>query len=482
MTWPAGTTRWARTSATWFSALPEPWNGSGRFRWFLLLLLLLAPGCSSDPDGDPGSPPPSLLEISGVWLEDSTGVVVREESGAVTGSLALSLDDSTDVRIRILTPTGLVDPCEADSTLEADVLLSRSGVVAARIATDGRGTILRLQGLVADTASFRLGFSSRGIQVYRSAWIPIQVERPGQGFEPFGTPNGPIRDMVVHQGHLVVLGDFTAIGGLDVTGPVASWNGDSWESAPYDLPPETGPILRLYSDGEILVAQTLDGEFLRWTGNGWDPLSPPAPSPLVNATAVLHEGALVITAAAAGVLRARGGEWEQLSDPEADGYALASHGGRLYFAGAEYWGPMRFQTCFVRAFDGSVWTTLFEVGCGDNCSCGIDHLRSHGDQLVFSWSTGSPGGYGWGIERVFGDVVESLGARPAHASARLGDRWFFIDSSTLFESRPGEIREIGSIPSGRLTDLEAYDGAIYVGGEFESIQGVDTRFLSRWRP
>jgi hypothetical protein len=276
--------------------------------------------------------------------------------------------------------------------------VSVSGTIGA-FATwdDGSGTSLYAGG---HYNSFNNHFTSAGgiATHWVGRWNGVGWSALGNGL------NGPVREMVVHDGELVVAGTFTVAGGVPVQG-IARWDGHRWAGFAEGVS-AIGAIISF--QGELIVSATLtrpDGSmvwgFARWTGNEWAEMDTSLNQP---AYAMLdYDGVLV----AAGNFRTSGAnpirhvaqwtgtQWEPIgAGLPAVVTELAVHQGDLVAAGTFSLGFGATLTR-VAGWNGSTWSGVGNLNQAEALASFNGELIAGGGvsgngDSVFRWD-----GQGW---------------------------------------------------------------------------------------
>ncbi|HYG22178.1 MAG TPA: hypothetical protein VEH04_05285 [Verrucomicrobiae bacterium] len=134
-----------------------------------------------------------------------------------------------------------------------------------------------------------------GTTIFRwngTAWttLPGSFSRSGTMPFPFGTPPS-ISAMIVHEGALIVAGDFTAVNGVAMTN-LARWDGLQWSSPGSAFASQTDRVTSLArAGGRLYVGGTFTSiggiparHVAKWQNGTWEPLG----SGLWNSQGVTH--------------------------------------------------------------------------------------------------------------------------------------------------------------------------------------------------
>jgi len=445
--------------------------------------VLVTAGCDDggSPSRPPGAPEPGPADsLRGFWLWSLEGEAIYHEFGSSSsGPLFYKTGDTLSVVTEFTSARGTpVRPEEMGTDI--DLELSADAETCLEVIPLAARYAFHLR--AASSGWGRLGVRLRrgDTVLYESPGAPFEVVDPGveawAPLDPRNAPDGPVVDLVTHEGRLIVAGDFSRVGATEAQG-VAAWDGAAW------TPLGTGlaGVQHLESDDERLVAAG-DFGFRRWTGLTWVEMAPPLEGVLAW---TLDQGTVAATGNGIGVLLWQDGAWQPLlpTQERLVGEALAVHEGQLYFAGYSLTGPMQFVTGFLRRRNGSSWTTLHEEACSDLCSYTASHLKSLGTELVYAWGIGSPGGDFHELDRVTGVAREEIARDWVTASARFGGRTAFANRDIVYLQETAGLRPILEIGhGGTIHDLESFDGLLVLAGDFETVDGTPAPFLARWRP
>ncbi len=200
----------------------------------------------------------------------------------------------------------------------------------------------------------------------------------GRSWESLGGGvNGPVIGLLEHQDRLIVSGNFTRAGSLDVPG-IAAWDGSEWTSL--GPPAVNGGVIALgthrgdlVAGGSFTIIGGVDaGGIARWTGATWEPIGHGVDG-RVRAIAE-HGGALFIAGdfavadgrPASGIARWDGSTWSDVgggvtarTTPHS-AKALLSHGSWLLVGGVfERAGQTPSRN--LAAWDGRRWRPLVPV-------------------------------------------------------------------------------------------------------------------------
>ncbi|MBX3726486.1 MAG: hypothetical protein KF823_11300 [Xanthomonadales bacterium] len=325
--------------------------------------------------------------------------------------------------------------------------------------------------------------------------------------------DGPIWHLASDGARLAAAGLFRRAGEVAVPG-VAMWQGNEWQrlgnAGPASL---TGVRAVAFFQNAVYAA----GDFFdptgtqvatgiaRWRGDDWEPVVGEGAIAIdagMVAALHVHEGELVVGgdyalsggAGPVGVARWNGTRWALLEDGSGNRgpgsvLALTTHAGRLV-AGGDFQQVGTVPASGLAAWDGSAWTGLvtgaqplpvsaLAVWQGDLYAGGDRRLeRLQGNQ----WQSLAPGGTDWGIGSLvgLGDALwiggdfQSLNGLAAVALAR----W----DGTALHAVPGTL---GSGPSSSfriVNALAAHEGELMVGGHFRSIDGQRSAHVARLLP
>ena len=318
--------------------------------------------------------------------------------------------------------------------------------------------------------------------------------------------DGFVNDLATSEtGTVYMAGDFETVAGIS-TGPVASWDGDTWRP--------TGPLagaIRAVAagpDGAIIAAGSLTelvpDRWLcaaRWTGSGWSAIGTQCGVGLsAYDVAVLPDGSPVIggrdVESAPAVLRWTGSEWADMGAGAplfGNVWALVVGPDGDLYAGGEFLrrSQVPAEGCVAR-WDGTAWTML-----GTN----LRPASSFGE-CVFSLAVALDGA-------VYAGGFFTVGDDPAIRNVA---RWDGMEWTALSSPFDGPtVWALRFAPDGRLyaarygvDTLTSWDGAswtlvgysnggafglavdadgqILVGGGFDHIAGVASPNVARYAP
>ena len=308
-----------------------------------------------------------------------------------------------------------------------------------------------------------------------AAWNGIDWSGLGSPGLSTGSTNGFVTSMDNYEvdggDALVVGGFFASAGGLSGTQSIAAWDGTQWLSTGADLV-NPDAIWALASgdvgDGDLLYAGgsfteiggVTAGGIAAWDGNSWSPVGTGAPltgvvTPNVFGAVVFDDGSGPALYAGGrfdeidGVPgttllgRFKDGAWEPVGDGlvrssiTGDAGQLAvfdeGTGPALYVGGRSFFAASATGTGDVFKWDGTEWSVV-----GQDISGIVTRL--------FAWDDGS----GEALYMTTSDA--SLGR-----IARLeGDTWVGID---------------GGVAGGSTFGLGSWNGDLFVGGSFETVDG-----------
>jgi trimeric autotransporter adhesin len=220
-------------------------------------------------------------------------------------------------------------------------------------------------------------------------------------FNGFMFPEAVVHSMLVHNGSLVVGGQFSTANGIDCNN-IASWNGSGWQAMG---PGFTSRVRTLAEfDGQVVAGgdfTTADCNYIaRWDGSQWRPLGEGVDGQ-VYATAV-YGGRLIVAGYFAyagdvycnGLAAWDGSTWSAMPDLgiEYSGVmSLAVNNGRLYIGGS--FATKDTMLWHVAVLDGDGWARL-----DDGTDSTVTTMAGYGGQLAvggyFSTAGGEPA-EGW---------------------------------------------------------------------------------------
>jgi hypothetical protein len=455
------------------------------FALYFLAVGVFVPGCenSSAPTGEPGRSGAALVDSVGglfLWPVDGDALYHESRHGS-SGPVFFQRGVVTPVTVSFIDLDGRPVPPESLG-VEASLELTPSPaglLVATPRPSEPFGFDLEAVEAGTGHLAFRL---RRGATIlYQSPGAEVEVvHRSASEWAPLDSahvPDGPVRDLVVLDGRLVVAGGFTHLGSTEARG-VASWDGTAWSGYADGL----DDVLRLHVDGGALYAITASG-YHRWNGTGWEEIAPALEGAI---SGIVFGGEAIVTGPNLGVLAWRDGGWSQIADSSWDGEALAVLAGNLYAAGSARLpsGPIPFYASHVWRRGSGSWTSIFSYAQSDLESCVFTHLKGYGDNLVFSLACGAPGGAG-GEVTALGDAGDTrrIAARVVTAGTRLGDRYVFAEYARVLIEEVAGFDTIGTAGNGeRIWDLESFGNAVIAAGDFTQLNGQEIRFLARWTP
>jgi len=184
----------------------------------------------------------------------------------------------------------------------------------------------------------------------------------------------------------------------------------------------------------------------------------------------------------------REAQWQALPcPPRTSGFQLAVHPGGAPPGRATTLGTIPYQHVFIGRLEADTLATLIDLGGNDYSDVRVDHLASHGDDLVYAWSVGSPGGYADCVEclRRDGTVPEVL-ARNAglsvRGSASVPGRLYVADLQSVLREDDLGLREFARVAGGEILGAVHYNGAIYICGSFTEVNRVPSFRIARFTP
>ncbi|MBD3161085.1 MAG: T9SS type A sorting domain-containing protein [Candidatus Eisenbacteria bacterium] len=284
----------------------------------------------------------------------------------------------------------------------------------------------------------------------------------GDEWLPFGSGvSGPVRDVVVYDGDLVVAGEFTTAGGAQAQS-VARWDGSQWH------PLGAGLELSWWFEAEVWALAVYEGELYaggnfdesggqplhfiaKWTGSEWVSVGGGVDGSYEPKVLdmVVHEQKLIVcgefdTAGgqpARGIAAWDGSSWSPLGEG-LDGnltsvFAVESHDGNLYAGG-------NFQVAGgdpsienLAEWDGSSWNDIGEIPDWD-ISVAVYSLQSYQGSLY-----------------VGGDFIEAGGVSSSRVARYDGNQWHSVGG--IF----------GTDLATTAIAMTVLDEKLYIGGEFD---------------
>ncbi len=264
-------------------------------------------------------------------------------------------------------------------------------------------------------------------------------------------------------------GSFLSLGG-DAINRIARWDGTQWSSLGTGLGTSPGDFVSAicaYS-GDVYAAGhfTGQGSVLRWDGSRW---TPARSSGTAYALAVYDDGSGPALYVALGWLqRWNGSEWSVVPGSPGDLItSLAVFQGQLV-AGGYFTSAGGLPASGVAAWDGTSWRSLGS-GVSPEIFCGCWQTCDPYPQVLALAAYDDDSG----PSLIVAGMFRTAGGLPANGLARWdGASWSVFGSGLAIG--PGA-------SCARAYALGAYNGALFVSGDFDSVNGVSARGLARWR-
>ena len=390
--------------------------------------------------------------------------------------------------------------------------------------------------LVDFEGSLYAGGFFNGISIARRSgevWEPV-----GAGLQRSPTAWATVQDLVVHQGRLIAMGDFTTSAGASVSG-VAAWNGVAWEALGPGTPAEcrVGAVLGddLFLGGLFPGLQRWDGttmhevpgvfeqggitnllhvpgrtiargafqmpggsgrrSFAINEGNGWIPVE--SPTTAIDSCAagsdwyVVRPTGLSIGGATPHVARFDGAQWHALPPPDTGSVQDIAPFGDGVVAMGSFTSIGGVSANRVAHWDGSAWSPL---GAGLSSAVVVDTLIDGNAFYAVGWSmrvsSGAPPdnvirwdgsdwqpiGQGNTLERVMSIVLH--GGEPVVAGLPLppeaGPR------RSVMRWSGGQWLPVGDFLGEGVTDLHVMDDTLYAAGQIAIPGQSELCQVARW--
>ena len=315
-----------------------------------------------------------------------------------------------------------------------------------------------------------------------SAWAAL-----GDGVSESASPGSTlptVHALAVHDGALIVGGNFRSAGGQPANA-IARWDGSAWSALGAGMSGEGNVrVTAIATYGSALIAAgsfaTADGvtvnNIASWNGRAWSALQGPTDAGISSAveTLAVFDGALIAAGfpypyaggvVVNGLARWDGSTWSTLDGAPGTGVlgeitASTLYEGDLVIAGSfvRAGGETVFE---VARWDGNAWRALdgpFAAGVSAPPGAGVtpvvNALVEYNGQLIAG-----------------GRFLDAGGVFVNHIARWDGTRWWPLGSDGAGVTN-------GFLPTVR--SLAVYDGALIVGGSFESAGGIAARNIARW--
>ncbi len=326
-------------------------------------------------------------------------------------------------------------------------------------------------------------------------------------WHPFSTSQGlsaEVRELEVYQDRLFVGGSFASAGGVAGTQFLAAWDGSTWSGL--GTQPGNTVWAMVEWDGKLVVGgsfSNLGNRVAAWNGSSWETLGAGFNFEVYDLlvwNGQLYAGGAFTQSGGAAVryvARWNGSAWEGLGDQmptAAYVYSMAVYENQLIVSGFLYAAPFDRH---VAAWDGSEWSTFQGGANGETDALCV----YNGDLYVGGYFTqvGNPPVDAVGVGRWNGSEWEQVGE-----GLEGGFVWkllpydgalLAVGSFTSVGDDPGGLlfgfglwdgntwRALGSGShlGGSVWDAQAFQGALYAGGDFPAIGGQpNVGYLARW--
>ncbi|MFH1312068.1 MAG: T9SS type A sorting domain-containing protein [Candidatus Eisenbacteria bacterium] len=275
-------------------------------------------------------------------------------------------------------------------------------------------------------AADSLSLEDMSFEVLGGAIDPPPVPIDSQWWDGFGRPgaDGLVMSFVLHDGDVVVGGDFQGIGSVRSTG-IARWDGSDWASLDSDF--RDVRVLGVY-DGDVIagVRCTCGGQCIwHWDGSAWQRIG-------------------------AGIRAWDGGPGSGCEGLPHYVFALAEYSGRL-FAGGWFGTQTGNPDSHILQWNGETWSSL-----GSTVNAGVYAMTLYDGKLV-------------------------VGGRFTQAGEVGANRIATWDGSTWSALGTGIDDDISDPwASQRVKALTVYEGNLYAGGVFSKAGSFDVDRLAYW--
>lgn len=325
-------------------------------------------------------------------------------------------------------------------------------------------------------------------------------------WSPFSTSlglNGQVRELEVYGDRLFVGGFFTSAGGVGGTGYLAAWDGASWSGLGTQ---PTGEVWAMTVwNGKLVVGggfTNLGNRVAAWNGTSWETLGAGFNGYVYDL--LVWNGELYASggftqsggADVRYVARWNGTSWVGLGSQITTAsyvYSMTVYDGQLVVSGYLYAAPFDRH---IAVWDGATWS-IFQGGANSE----VDAVSVWNGDLYAGGSfseIGNPPQTIQGIARWDGEAWEQVGAGFSSYTWKLlpydGALLAVGAFNSPSEDPAGEINACGlwdgatwrPFGSGStygywIWDAQAFQGALYVGGEFNGIGSQpNVGYLARW--
>ncbi|MCA9759417.1 MAG: hypothetical protein KDA27_26725 [Candidatus Eisenbacteria bacterium] len=425
-------------------------------------------------------------EVHGIRLTNGTGWTYDLVGDQEVGAADVQAGWNDQFLISPLDPQSqVIDLPHLGSGFTIRATVEPEGVVDVAVDAEG-GWTLGLEAVAVGAASVRLELLRDGVAVFESPEFHVHVydEVWQAWFPPENAPNGEVTGLVAFGEQLVVTGDFTAIGAMPAPG-IASWDGSQWETMPA-VPVGTR---RVSVDNGTLYATGPWSGFHRWDGDDWEFV---LGAPEGSEDALMFNGspiALVETSRTSRLAwRWEDGEWTSMG--RSSRTATSFRYSRLTMGPGQLWafGTLtRPGTCpsdeFLDVYDGSSWSAGHGLPCGpcDLCGSWVEFIGVAGDDVVLDWGASGTWGTWRGMEILHDGVWIEGPTTPitVRAASRWGDDLLLASPNTLYRLAFGtDLQEIGRTDRDGILVAESFQGAVYLGGRFLSVDGVPSKNIA----
>lgn len=285
-------------------------------------------------------------------------------------------------------------------------------------------------------------------------WNGLQWQSYGPGVS-HATTSPIVWTVLSAGGQLYIGGRFTAVNGVPAQN-IARWNGSSWQAVGTGLPNVNYVRSLAAFNGGIIAGTTYDA--FRWTGNAWQQLGGGVNGNVNSMTVfngelivsggfnrvggLVEEGGILVS----NIARWNGSAWSPLG-AGLNGPVSAVHTNGSLVAGGEF--SLSDGGRNIAMWNGTAWVTLGGSLGGPGltfCNC-VRALASYAGQVVAA-----------------GDFT-TAGSQPMAQIAVLnGTRWGPMDSGI----------------SGTVHALMPFGSVLIAAGRFSQAGGVNTRNIAQW--
>ncbi len=306
--------------------------------------------------------------------------------------------------------------------------------------------------------------------------------------------NGIVEAFAVHGSDLLVGGQFTVAGTLEVAA-LARWDGDSWAS--FGLQAEY--VRDIAVDGERVfvsgsLRDPLNGtahQIAEWDGSTWRFLPPP---PMSYLATLLHVEGTLYAGGREGVLRWDGTSWHDLGAIVGNWVvALSVYQGKLV-AGGRFTSIGGVSANRIAIWDGTSWSPLGGgmSGVQPYSDADIQDLTVLDGKLIagghFLFAGNTPAsfiaqwdGSDWSALPGLNDEVHAVAIHEGQviAGGRFGPA-AETDASRIARWDGARWQAMGSGCNWIPYAFASYDDDLYVGGGFTRMGGKASHYIARW--